>query len=86
MILSTQHPLSRPLFLCSAMQPNDPTTTDNGLSTPAQFRAKLGSYLTGVIIGFTLLGLIYFMKHLATQGQPAPGTVPPIPTEMETTP
>ncbi len=68
------------------MQPNDPTTTNNGLSTPAQFRAKLGSYLTGVIIGFTMLGLIYFMKHLATQGQPIPNAQQPVPTEMETTP
>jgi|GEM_PF-4475855 len=36
-------------------------------STPAQFRSKLGTYLTGVIIGFLILGGIYYQKHLATK-------------------
>ena len=43
----------------------------NPSSTPAQFRSKLGTYLTGVAIGFMMLGIIYFFKHLATQRQQA---------------
>ncbi|MCA9303372.1 MAG: hypothetical protein KC996_04555 [Phycisphaerales bacterium] len=45
------------------MQP----TTNNNRSTPAQLRSKLGTYLTGVAIGFILLGAIYYQKHRATQ-------------------
>ncbi|MDF1808700.1 MAG: hypothetical protein P1U42_03300 [Phycisphaerales bacterium] len=36
-------------------------------STPSQFRSKLGTYLTGVFIGFLILGGIYYQKHLATK-------------------
>lgn len=43
----------------------------NPSSTPAQFRSKLGTYLTGVAIGFMMLGIIYFFKHQATQRQQA---------------
>lgn len=43
-----------------------PTQHDNR-STPAQFRSKLGTYLTGVAIGFIILGAIYYQKHRATQ-------------------
>ena len=68
------------------MQTDQPTTPKNEYSTPAQFRSKLGSYLTGIVIGFTLLGMIYFMKHLATQSQQSPNAQQPVPTEMEATP
>lgn len=44
-----------------------PSSSHNPSSTPAQFRSKLGTYLTGVAIGFTLLGVIYFFKHQAEQ-------------------
>lgn len=44
---------------------------NNKFSTPAQFRSKLGTYLTGVIIGFLLLGAIYYQKHLASKYQQA---------------
>jgi hypothetical protein len=40
---------------------------NNNRSTPAQFRSKLGTYLSGVFIGFVLLGLIYYQKHLANK-------------------
>lgn len=43
----------------------------NPSSTPAQFRSKLGTYLSGVAIGFTMLGIIYLFKHQATQRQQA---------------
>ncbi|MGV6813525.1 MAG: hypothetical protein ACWA5W_00790 [Phycisphaerales bacterium] len=65
-----------------------PTSTNNGLSTPAQFRSKLGTYLSGVIIGLIMLGSIYFMKYLATkeqQNQPQ-GTDTALPTPQESTP
>ncbi len=58
------------------MQTNQPPNTGSEFSTPAQFRSKLGSYLSGVVIGFTLLGMIYFMKHLATQNQQADAAQP----------
>jgi len=48
-------------------QPLTPPSTNNNRSTPAQFKSKLGTYLTGVVIGFLLLGSIYYQKHLATQ-------------------
>lgn len=44
----------------------DPSQSNNR-STPAQFRSKLGTYLTGVAIGFIILGAIYYQKHRATQ-------------------
>ncbi len=44
---------------------------NNEFSTPSQFRSKLGSYLTGVIIGFLLLGTIYLQKHFAMQREQA---------------
>jgi len=68
------------------MQTDQLPNSNNEYSTPAQFRSKLGSYLTGVIIGFTLLGMIYLMKNIATQSPPAPNAQHPTPTEMETTP
>ena len=68
------------------MQTDQLPNSENGLSTPAQLRSKLGSYLSGVIIGFILLGMIYFMKHLATQNQQSPSMQQAAPTEMETTP
>ncbi|MBL4698523.1 MAG: hypothetical protein JKX70_06800 [Phycisphaerales bacterium] len=68
------------------MQTDQPPNSNNEYSTPAQFRSKLGSYLTGIVIGFTLLGMIYFMKHLATQSQQSPNAQQPVPTEMEATP
>lgn len=49
------------------MQPG----ADNNRSTPAQFRSKLGTYLTGVAIGFILLGSIYFFKSRAVQREQA---------------
>lgn len=52
------------------MSPQDPS---NPSSTPAQLRSKLGTYLSGVAIGFTMLGIIYFFKHQATQRQQAQG-------------
>ena len=45
--------------------------THNPASTPAQFRSKLGTYLTGVAIGFILLGSIYFFKSRAVQREQA---------------
>ena len=41
--------------------------TNNNRSTPAQFRSKLGIYLTGILIGFMILGSIYYQKYLSTQ-------------------
>lgn len=66
------------------MQTDQLPNQNNEYSTPAQFKAKLGSYLTGIIIGFALLGMIYLMKNIATQ--PAPNAQQSTPTEMETTP
>lgn len=43
-----------------------PHTPQNPSSTPAQFRSKLGTYLTGVAIGFGFLGMVYYFKHQAT--------------------
>ena len=43
----------------------------NPNSTPAQFRAKLGTYLSGVAIGFILLGMIYFFKAQAVKREQA---------------
>lgn len=40
---------------------------DDNRSTPAQFRSKLTTYLTGVMIGFMMLGIIYYFKHLAVE-------------------
>ncbi|MCR9075438.1 MAG: hypothetical protein NXI07_05300 [bacterium] len=48
-----------------------PSRERNPNSTPSQFRSKLGTYLTGVAIGFTLLGMIYFFKHQAVQREQA---------------
>jgi hypothetical protein len=48
-----------------------PPDAQNPSSTPAQFRSKLGTYLMGVAIGFTMLGMIYLFKHQATQRQQA---------------
>jgi uncharacterized membrane protein YciS (DUF1049 family) len=49
------------------MQSNPQSNSSSGLSTPAQFRSKLGTYLTGVIIGFMILAGIYYQKYLSTQ-------------------
>jgi hypothetical protein len=46
---------------------HQPPPTNNNRSTPAQFRSKLGTYLTGILIGFMILGSIYYQKYLATQ-------------------
>lgn len=43
----------------------------NPASTPAQFRSKLGTYLTGVAIGFILLGSIYYFKAQAVKREQA---------------
>ncbi|MAO24734.1 MAG: hypothetical protein CMJ35_04360 [Phycisphaerae bacterium] len=40
---------------------------NNAKSTPAQFRSKLGTYLTGVAIGFTFLGTVYYFKAQAVK-------------------
>ena len=48
-----------------------PPDSNNPSSTPAQFRSKLGTYLSGVAIGFMMLGIIYFFKHKATQREQA---------------
>ncbi len=40
---------------------------NNARSTPAQFRSKLGTYLTGVAIGFTFLGMVYYFKAQAVK-------------------
>lgn len=48
-----------------------PPASDNPNSTPAQFRSKLGTYLTGVVIGFAMLGMIYFFKHQAVERERA---------------
>lgn len=45
--------------------------TQNPSSTPAQFRSKLGTYLTGVAIGFLFLGMVYFFKYQASQRERA---------------
>ncbi len=45
------------------MQP-DPSANR---SSPTQFRSKLATYLTGVMIGFLMLGMIYYFKHLAVE-------------------
>ena len=49
------------------MQTDQPPNTSSGFSTPAQFRSKLGTYLTGVIIGLVFLGVVYYQKHLSMQ-------------------
>jgi uncharacterized membrane protein len=49
----------------SSSSPHNPS------STPAQFRSKLGTYLTGVAIGFVFLGFVYFFKHQATKREQA---------------
>ncbi len=54
--------------------PKTPSSTppvDSNRSTPTQLRSKLGTYLTGVAIGFFLLGTFYYQKHKATQRQQA---------------
>ena len=43
----------------------------NPSSTPAQFRSKLGTYLTGVAIGFIFLGMVYIFKYQASQRERA---------------
>ena len=68
------------------MQTDQLPKSNNEYSTPTQLRAKLGSYLSGVIIGFMLLGMIYYMKHLATQSPQSSDTQQSTPTEMESTP
>ena len=49
------------------MQSDQQPNSGSGFSTPAQFRSKLGAYLTGTVIGFLILGSIYYQKHLMTQ-------------------
>lgn len=49
------------------MQSDQLPNSGSGFSTPAQFRSKLGAYLTGTVIGFLILGSIYYQKHLMTQ-------------------
>ena len=41
----------------------------DGRQSPAKFREKLGVYLTGVAIGFVLLGFFSYMKNQAKQNQ-----------------
>ncbi|MDF1870100.1 MAG: hypothetical protein P1U30_06885 [Phycisphaerales bacterium] len=36
-------------------------------STPSSFRSKLGSYCTGLAIGFILLGFFMYQKHRSEQ-------------------
>lgn len=45
--------------------------THNPASTPAQFRSKLGTYLTGVAIGFLFLGMVSLLKYQASQRERA---------------
>ncbi len=40
-------------------------------SSPRQFKSKLGTYLTGVVIGLLFLAMIYTMKAMAVQGRQA---------------
>jgi hypothetical protein len=49
----------------SAQTPHNPS------STPTQFRSKLGTYLTGVAIGFGFLGMVYYFKYQASQREKA---------------
>lgn len=48
-----------------------PSNPSDNRSTPAQFRSKLGTYLTGVAIGFLLLGLVYYFKARAVEREQA---------------
>lgn len=43
------------------------STNHNPNSTPAQFRRKLGTYMTGVAIGFMFLGMVYYFKWQSQQ-------------------
>jgi len=36
-------------------------------STPSSFRSKLGSYCTGLAIGFILMGFFFYQKHRSQQ-------------------
>ena len=47
------------------------SSPQNAPSTPAQFRSKLGTYLTGVAIGFIFLGIVYYFKSLAVEREQA---------------
>jgi len=49
-----------------------------GTQSPSKFREKLGMYLTGVAIGFLLLGFFMYQKHRAQQAsaQGTPQTEP----------
>ncbi len=40
---------------------------DNPNSSPSSFRSKLGSYVTGLAIGFLLLGFFMLQKHRSEQ-------------------
>lgn len=40
---------------------------ENPNSTPSSFRSKLGSYCTGLAIGFILLGFFMYQKHRSEQ-------------------
>lgn len=48
-----------------------PTIPHDNRSTPAKFRSKLGAYLTGVAIGFALLGTVYYFKARAVEREQA---------------
>ena len=39
----------------------------NPNSSPSSFRSKLGSYCTGLAIGFILLGFFMYKKHMSQQ-------------------
>tara|TARA_R110002072_G_scaffold42064_21_gene119055 strand:- start:369174 stop:369410 length:237 start_codon:yes stop_codon:yes gene_type:complete len=40
-------------------------------SSPRQFKSKLGTYLTGVVIGLLFLAMVYTMKAMAVQSRQA---------------
>ena len=40
-------------------------------SSPRQFKSKLGTYLTGVVIGLLFLAMVYTMKTMAVQSRQA---------------
>lgn len=53
------------------MQSDPNLHSSSEYSTPRQFKSKLGTYLTGVVIGLLFLAMVYTMKSLAVQSRQA---------------
>jgi len=56
-----------------------PTDHDRSAQSPSKFREKLGVYLTGVAIGFILLGFFMYQKNRAAEAASTPGHHEPEP-------